>query len=136
VSVVCAVFDDPALVSYAGLEPVMRLAEVCALPGIVRHAGVVRARVQPRPRPSTQAVSREFLVQLARRTPLLPGAGAVTFIDVDSLLRRMYGKKKQGVGFGADVERALRAATLPPWNGTLPLPECHDIAAQNRRLCG
>jgi DDE family transposase len=47
-----------------------------------------------------QAVSRDFLVQLARRTPLLPGAGAVTFIDVDSLLRRVYGKKKQGVGFG------------------------------------
>jgi hypothetical protein len=47
-----------------------------------------------------QAVSREFLVQLARRTTLLPGAGAVTFVDVDSLLRRVYGKKKQGVGFG------------------------------------
>jgi hypothetical protein len=47
-----------------------------------------------------QAVSREFLVQLARRTPLLPGAGAVTFIDVDSLLRRVYGKKKQGAAFG------------------------------------
>ena len=47
-----------------------------------------------------QGVSREFLIQLARQTPLLPGAGAVTFIDVDSLLRRMYGKKKQGVGFG------------------------------------
>jgi hypothetical protein len=47
-----------------------------------------------------QSVSREFLVQLARRTPLLPGAGAVTFVDVDSLLRRVYGKKKQGVGFG------------------------------------
>jgi len=47
-----------------------------------------------------QAVGREFLVQLARATPLLPGAGAVTFIDVDSLLRRVYGKKKQGVGFG------------------------------------
>ena len=45
-------------------------------------------------------MSREFLVQLARHTPLLPGAGAVTFIDVDSLLRRVYGKKKQGVGFG------------------------------------
>ena len=41
-----------------------------------------------------QAVSREFLVQLARPTPLLPGAGAVTFIDVDSPLRRMYGKNR------------------------------------------
>ena len=47
-----------------------------------------------------QAASREFLVQLARRTPLLPGAGAVTFVDVDSLLRRVYGKLKQGAGFG------------------------------------
>jgi hypothetical protein len=47
-----------------------------------------------------QATGREFLVQLARRTPLLPGAAAVTFIDVDSLLRRVYGKKKQGAGFG------------------------------------
>jgi hypothetical protein len=47
-------------------------------------AGVVPARVQPRPRPSTPGVSREFLVHLARRTPLLPGAGAVTFIDADS----------------------------------------------------
>ena len=41
-----------------------------------------------------------MLVELAGRTPMLPGAGAVTFVDVDSLLRRVYGKKKQGVGFG------------------------------------
>jgi hypothetical protein len=30
----------------------------------------------------------------------MPAAGAVTFIDVDSLLRRVYGTKKQGAGFG------------------------------------
>src|SRR4030095_6424894 len=47
-----------------------------------------------------QCASREFLVALARRTPLLAAAGAVTFIDVDSLLRRVYGKRKQGAGFG------------------------------------
>jgi hypothetical protein len=33
--VVRASFDDPNLVSCAGLEPVMRLAEACDLPGIV-----------------------------------------------------------------------------------------------------
>ena len=151
--VVRASFDDPNLVSSAGLEPVMRLAESCDLHGIVRerlhvpsHKGsnasgkvativagmvtgadsiddldVVRHGGMPQLfgsvyAPSTlgeflrafthghvrqlQAVSREFLVQLARRTALLPGAGAVTFVDVDSLLRRVYGKKKQGVGFG------------------------------------
>jgi hypothetical protein len=148
-----ASFDDPNLVSYAGLEPVMRLAESCDLHGIVRErlrlptdkgsnasgkvATIVAGMLTGADSiddldvvrhggmselfggvyaPSTigsflrmfshghvrqlQAVSREFLVQLARRAPLLPAAGAVTFIDVDSLLRRMYGKKKQGVGFG------------------------------------
>jgi hypothetical protein len=30
-----ASFDDPNSVSYAGLEPVMRLAESCDLPGII-----------------------------------------------------------------------------------------------------
>jgi hypothetical protein len=33
--VVRASFDDPNLASCAGLEPVMRLAEACDLPGIV-----------------------------------------------------------------------------------------------------
>jgi len=47
-----------------------------------------------------QSAAREFLVELARRTPLLPGAEAVTFVDVDSLLRRVFGKQKQGAAFG------------------------------------
>jgi hypothetical protein len=148
-----ASFDDPNLVSCAGLEPSWRLAEMCDLAGIVaerlhvptdkgangagkvsaivagmltgadsiddldviRHGGLptlfdgvyapstlgsfLRAFTHGHVR-QLQAVARMFLVQLARRTPLLPSAGAVTFIDVDSLLRRMYGKKKQGVAFG------------------------------------
>jgi hypothetical protein len=151
--VVRASFDDPNLVSYAGLEPVMRLAECCDLPGIVRErlrvptdkganaagkvttilAGMVSGADSIDDldamrhggmaelfggvyAPSTlgsflrsfthghvrqlQGAGREFLVQLARRTPLLPGAGAVTFVDLDSLLRRVYGKQKQGAGFG------------------------------------
>jgi hypothetical protein len=43
-----------------------------------------------------QSASREFLVQLTRRTPLLAGAEALMFVDVDSTLRRVYGKKKRG----------------------------------------
>ena len=151
--VVRASFDDPNLVSCAGLEPVMRLAEVCDLPGIVarkvhlptsigsnpagkisaivagmvagadsiddlnviRHGGMasVFAGVYA---PSTlgsflrefthghvrqvQSVGRELLVGLASRTAVLAGADQVTFVDVDSMLRRCYGKKKQGVAFG------------------------------------
>ena len=123
--VVRASFDDPNLVSYAGLEPVMRLAESCDLSGIVRErlhvptdkgsnasgkvATIVAGMLTGADSiddldvvrhggmaelfggvyaPSTlgsflrsfshghvrqlQAVSREFLVQLARRAPLLP----------------------------------------------------------------
>jgi hypothetical protein len=47
-----------------------------------------------------QAAGRDLLVELARRAPLLDGAEALTFVDVDSMLRRVYGKKKQGAGFG------------------------------------
>jgi len=47
-----------------------------------------------------EAVGRDVLVELAARTPLLEGADALTFVDIDSMLRRVYGKKKQGAGFG------------------------------------
>jgi hypothetical protein len=48
-----------------------------------------------------QAAARQFLAGLCGRAPvLLPSAGGVTFIDADSLLRRVYGKQKQGAGFG------------------------------------
>jgi len=41
-----------------------------------------------------------MLVGLAGRTPLLAGADQLCFVDIDSMLRRMYGRKKQGVAFG------------------------------------
>jgi hypothetical protein len=47
-----------------------------------------------------EAAGRQVLVGLARRTPLLEGADALCFVDIDSMLRRVYGKKKQGAGFG------------------------------------
>ena len=47
-----------------------------------------------------QSAGRQVLVNLAARVPLLPGADVLTFVDVDSMLRRVYGKQKQGVGFG------------------------------------
>ena len=47
-----------------------------------------------------QAAGRELLVALAAGTPLLDGVDALCFVDVDSMLRRVYGKKKQGAAFG------------------------------------
>ena len=47
-----------------------------------------------------EKAGREFLVALAGRAPLLPGAGTLAFIDIDSMQKRVYGHKKQGARFG------------------------------------
>jgi hypothetical protein len=148
-----ASFDDPNLVSHAGLVPVMALAGRAGLPDLVaehvrpggecgvnahlkvpalvagmaagadsiddmdllRHGamstlfGGIRA-------PSTlgshlrsyswgnvsqlEKAGREFLAELARRAPLLPGADTLAFIDIDSMQKRVYGHHKQGARFG------------------------------------
>ena len=148
-----ASFDDPNLVSHAGLVPVMALAQRAGLadlvaehvrPGaecgvnaelkvpclvagmaagadsiddmdLLRHGamtslfGGVRA-------PSTlgshlrcytwgnvsqlEKAAREFLIALTGQAPLLPGAGTLAFVDLDSMQKRVYGHKKQGARFG------------------------------------
>ena len=165
-----ASFDDPNLVSHAGLVPVMALAHRAGLgdlvaehvrPGgecgvnahlkipclvagmaagadsiddmdLLRHGamdvlfGGVRA-------PSTlgshlrtytwgnaaqlEKASRQFLAALAGRAPLLPGAGTLAFIDIDSMQKRVYGHQKQGAKFGhTKIQAAPR--------GVLSYPRC------------
>ena len=151
--VAAVTFDDPNLVSCAGLVPVMRLAQDVGLHDAVadrvslptdkganpagkvativagmlagadsiddldvaRHGGM-RSLFTGVYAPSTlgsflrtfthghvrqlQAAARDTLVGLAARTPILAGADVLTFVDIDSMLRRVYGKQKQGIGFG------------------------------------
>jgi hypothetical protein len=148
-----ATFDDPHLVSQAGLVPVMALAGRAGLGelaaehvrisrpcgvnapvkigclvagmtagadsiddmGLLRHGamGVLFGGIRA---PSTlgsflraftwgnvlqlQKVHRQFLAELARRAPLLPGADVLAFIDIDSQQKRVYGHAKQGAAFG------------------------------------
>ena len=148
-----ASFDDPNLVSHAGLVPVMALAGRAGLAGLVaehvrpggecgvnaplkvaclvagmaagadsiddmdllRH-GAMPALFGGIRAPSTlgshlrcytwgnvsqlEKASREFLIALAGRAPLLPGADTLAFIDIDSMQKRVYGHKKQGARFG------------------------------------
>jgi hypothetical protein len=47
-----------------------------------------------------QAVLRAHLVALAARSPLLDGIAGRCFVDIDSLLRPVYGHAKQGASFG------------------------------------
>jgi hypothetical protein len=150
---ISASFDDPNLVSRAGLVPVMALAGRAGLADLVRGRVRITARTGVYPEvkvgclvagmaagagsiedldvlrhgalpevfggvraPSTlgsflrsftfgnvrqlEKAGREFLAELARRTPLLPGADQLAFADVDSMQRRVYGHKKQGAAFG------------------------------------
>ena len=148
-----ASFDDPNLVSHAGLVPVMALADRAGLadlaaehvrPGgdcgvnahlkvpclvagmaagadsiddmdLLRH-GAMSALFGGVRAPSTlgshlrsytwgnvsqlEKAGREFLIALAREAPLLPGAGTLAFIDIDSMQKRVYGHQKQGARFG------------------------------------
>ena len=45
-------------------------------------------------------VLRKHLTALAARTRLLEGIGERAFVDIDSLLRPVYGHAKQGASFG------------------------------------
>jgi len=55
------------------------------------------------------AVARRFLPQLARHTPLLPGADQVAYVDIDDTIRRTYGYAKQGAGYGYSKVKGLNA---------------------------
>jgi hypothetical protein len=148
-----ATFDDPHLVSQAGLVPVMALAQRAGLGdlaaehvrigrpcgvnasakvgclvagmaagadsiddmGLLRH-GALPALFGGLRAPSTLGsflrsftwgnvlqlgkVHRQVLTELARRTPLLPGADVLAFLDIDSQQKRVYGHAKQGAAFG------------------------------------
>jgi Transposase DDE domain group 1 len=182
-----AVFDDPNLVSCAGLVPVMRLAEQVDLAGLVarrvrpdlstgsnpggktaaivagmaagadsiddldllRHGGMGRlfASVYA---PSTlgsflrfftwghslqlEAAARDLLAALAARTPLLPGAQQLAYVDVDSLLRRVYGPAKQGAAFGhAKVGGySVRLRGLSPLVATISTDHAAPVVAATR----
>jgi hypothetical protein len=148
-----ATFDDPNLVSRAGLVPVMALAQRAGLGGLAEEHVRVRRRCGVNAQvkvpcvvagmiggadsiddmgllrhgampalfggvraPSTlgsflraftwgnvlqlEKVNRLLLAELGRRAPLLPGKEVVAFVDIDSMQRRVYGRKKQGAAFG------------------------------------
>jgi DDE family transposase len=153
------VFDDENLVSYAGLVPVMALAERAGLSELIADRVVINpqaTRVQSagvNPAGKLTAIIagmaagaeciddldvircggmsrlfggvyacatlgqflREFthgharqlasvagahLVNLVEHSGLLPGIGDRAFIDIDSLLRPVYGHQKQGASYG------------------------------------
>lgn len=166
-------FDDEALVSQAGLVPIMALAERAGLSELIEEKvllGVTRVRsagVNPAGKLTTivagmaagadciddvevvraggmgrmfggvyapatlgqflrefthghtcqlASVAREHLVGLVADSKLLPGIAEQAFIDIDALLRPVYGQSKQGASFGHTKiagRRVLRQGLSP-----------------------
>jgi hypothetical protein len=179
-AVVSAVFDDPNLVSCAGLVPAVELAARCGLAELVRervrlreaggvnahlkvpalvagmaagadsiddmdllrHGGMDRLFTGVRA-PSTlgtflraftfghvrqlDAVAATMLARLAERTPLLPAADVIAFLDVDDTIRATYGYAKQGAGRGYSKVKGLNALLA-----TISTPAAAPVIAATR----
>jgi hypothetical protein len=86
--------DDLDVIRSGGTKKLFSGVYACATLGILLREfthGHVR---------QLAAVLRRFLVALAERTPVLAGISERAYVDIDSLLRPVYGKAKQGASFG------------------------------------
>jgi len=86
-----------------------------------------------------ELVSHRLLTRLVGRVPLLLSVPeAVTFVDVDSVLRRVYGKAKQGAGFGhakvGGYQVLLRG--LNPLVATMSTPGSAPLIAATQMRAG
>jgi hypothetical protein len=85
-----------------------------------------------------QAVLRAHLVALAARSPLLDGIAGRCFVDIDSLLRPVYGHAKQGASFGhtkISGKSVLRRG-LSPLAVTISTPTTAPVVAGVRLRAG
>ena len=85
-----------------------------------------------------ESVLREHLVAVCERVDLLPGADQRVFIDIDSLLRPVYGHAKQGASYGHTKiagKQVLRKG-LSPLATTISTPDCAPLVAGMRLRAG
>ena len=82
--------------------------------------------------------ARTHLINLAQRTDLLPGIEAQAFVDIDSLLRPVFGHAKQGASFGhAKVAgRVLLRRGLSPLATTISTSNAAPVIAGIRLRSG
>ena len=85
-----------------------------------------------------ESVLREHLVALCGRVELLPGADERVFVDIDSLLRPVYGHAKQGASYGHSKiagHQVLRKG-LSPLATTISTPGSAPVIAGMRLRAG
>ena len=85
-----------------------------------------------------ESVLRAHLVALCGRVDLLPGADQWVFLDIDSLLRPVYGHAKQGASYGHTKiagKQVLRKG-LSPLGTTISTPRSAPVIAGLRLRAG
>ncbi|WP_432972463.1 IS1380 family transposase [Dactylosporangium sp. CA-233914] len=84
------------------------------------------------------AVLRRHLLALAARTPLLAGIDERVFIDIDSLLRPVYGHAKHGASFGHTkiAGKTVLRRGLSPLAVTISTPNAAPVLAAVRLRAG
>jgi hypothetical protein len=84
------------------------------------------------------AVLRRHLIALAQRTPVLAGIEQRAFVDIDSLLRPVYGRTKQGASFGHTkiAGKNILRRGLSPLAVTISTPTCAPVLAGVRLRAG
>jgi hypothetical protein len=85
-----------------------------------------------------ESVLREHLVALCERVDLLPGADQQVFIDIDSLLRPVYGHAKQGASYGHTkiAGKAILRKGLSPLATTISTTHAAPVIAGMRLRAG
>jgi hypothetical protein len=84
------------------------------------------------------AVLTRHLIALSQQTPLLRGIEQKAFIDIDSLLRPVYGRTKQGASFGHTkiAGKSILRRGLSPLALTLSTPVAAPVVAAVRLRAG
>jgi hypothetical protein len=85
-----------------------------------------------------ESVLREHLVALCGRVELLPGTEQRVFVDIDSLLRPVYGHAKQGASYGHTkiAGKQILRKGLSPLATTISTPGCAPVIAGLRLRAG
>jgi hypothetical protein len=85
-----------------------------------------------------ESVLREHLVALCGRVELLPGADEQVFVDIDSLLRPVYGHAKQGASYGHTkiAGKQILRKGLSPLAATISTPAGAPVIAGLRLRAG
>jgi len=124
--------DDLDVIRSGGMKKLFGGVYACATLGIFLREfthGHVR---------QLTAVLRRLLVALAVRTPLLPGIADRAYIDIDSLLRPVYSKRKQGSSFGHTkiANKTILRRGLSPLAVTISTDQAAPVLAGVRLRAG